>query len=284
MAAPSPLRMPLMAAPCLQSVCRNEFLFPLGATPLTPQTIDEVIAELDQIILRARNERSRLGFFATLYRNVTIQVKAGIAAGAFADGARMEKLDVTFANGYLAALDAFRNGKPLRNCWLVSFRLAAKWPPIILQHLLTGMNAHINFDLGIAAQAVAPGAELASLEHDFNRINDILGAMVAKVRTDVEEVSPWINFLDRLAPSAENKFINFSLDKARASAWLVANIVNSTPPEQLARRLSILDDGVAILGSLIGSPNEWLVSLGLHVIRLRESNDIPRVIDLLSQT
>jgi hypothetical protein len=62
---------------------------------MTPQTIDEVLAELDQIILRARNERDRLGFFATLYRNVTIKVKEGIAARLFEDGPRMEKLDVT---------------------------------------------------------------------------------------------------------------------------------------------------------------------------------------------
>src|SRR5260370_37079764 len=114
---------------------------------MTTQTIDDVMAELDQIILRARNERSRLGFFPTLYRNVTIKVKEGIAAGAFEDGARFEKLDVTFANGYLAALDAFRNGKPLRKCWLVSFQMAAKGPPIILQHLLTAMNWPINFEL-----------------------------------------------------------------------------------------------------------------------------------------
>ncbi|HEX7529808.1 MAG TPA: DUF5995 family protein, partial [Pyrinomonadaceae bacterium] len=75
---------------------------------MTPQTIDEVLAELDQIILRARNDRDRLGFFATLYRNVTIKVKEGIAAGLFQDGRRMEKLDVTFANRYLAALGSFR--------------------------------------------------------------------------------------------------------------------------------------------------------------------------------
>jgi len=65
---------------------------------MTPQTIDEILAELDQIILRARREQNRLGFFATLYRNVTMKVKEGIATGVFADGARMEKLDVTFAN------------------------------------------------------------------------------------------------------------------------------------------------------------------------------------------
>src|SRR5882762_9527804 len=126
---------------------------------MTPQTIDEILIELDKIILRARNDRDRLGFFPTLYRNVTIKVKEGIAAGAFEDGARMEKLDVTFANGYLAALDAFRNGKPLRKCWLVAFQMAAKWPPIILQHLLTCMNAHINFHLVIAAPAGRSAAQ-----------------------------------------------------------------------------------------------------------------------------
>jgi hypothetical protein len=78
---------------------------------MTPQTIDEVLMELDKIILRARNERDRLGFFATLYRNVTRNVKQGIAAGLFEDGPRMEKLDVTFANRYLAALGTFRRGE-----------------------------------------------------------------------------------------------------------------------------------------------------------------------------
>lgn len=250
---------------------------------MTPQTIDEILAETDQIIHRARDERDRLGFFATLYRNVTLKVKEAITAGLFEDGPRMEKLDVTFANRYLAALGSFQRGEPLSKCWLASFQIAANWSPIILQHLLTGMNAHINFDLGIAAQAVAPGPQLASLKNDFNKINEILGGMIVKVRSDVEEVSPWIKLLDRYASQSEDRLINFSLGKARESAWLVANMINSTPPDRLARELSILDEGVAKLGSLIGSPKEWLISLGLHVIRVRESNDVPHVIDVLSQ-
>jgi hypothetical protein len=250
---------------------------------LLPQTIDEVIAQLDGVILRARSARSRLGYFATLYRNVTLRVKEGIAADLFEDGARMERLDVTFANRYLTALESFHNNQPFSKCWLRCFQIANTWSPIILQHLLTGMNAHINFDLGIAAQAVAPGAALPSLEHDFNQINTILGNMIIKVRSNVEEVSPWIRVLDTVCPSTEDRFINFSLSKARESAWLVANIVNSTPAEQLALKLKVLDEGVAMLGSLVGTPKDWTVRLGLHVIRVRESNDVPHVIDVLSQ-
>jgi len=195
----------------------------------------------------------------------------------------MEKCDVVFANRYLSALESFRTGQPITKCWLVAFESAANWRPIISQQLLIGMNAHINFDLGIAAQAVAPGSELPSLEHDFNVINGILGGMVAKVQSDIAEVSPWIRFLGQIDPTGQNALIKFSLDKARTSAWLVANIVNSTPPDQLPRKLSILDNGVAKLGSLIANPREWLLSLGLCVIRLRESNDVPHVIDVLSE-
>lgn len=250
---------------------------------MPPQTIDEVLTELDQVILRARNDHSRLGFFATLYRNVTIKVKQGIAAGVFEDGARMEKFDVTFANRYLSALQSFRSGQNTNQCYRVAFQTADKWAPIILQQLLVGMNAHINFDLGIAAQAVAPGAELPSLQPDFNRINDILGGMINKVRSDIEEVSPWIRLLDRYSSQTQDRLINFSLGKARTSAWLVANMINSTPTEKLGRELEILDDGVSKLGGLIANPREWLISLGLRVIRMRESNDVPHIIDVLSE-
>jgi len=250
---------------------------------MIPQTIDEVIAELDRNILRARQEQSRLGFFATLYRNVTIKVKEGIAAGVFADGARMEQLDVTFANRYLAALGSFERGEPLSKCWLASFQIAKTWPPIILQHLLTGMNAHINFDLGIAAQAVAPGSELPALQPDFNLINDILGGMILKVRSNIEELSPWIKLLDHYSSQTEDRLVNFSLGKARTSAWLVANMINSTPTAQLGRELEVLDHAVAAFGSLVAHPKEWLISLGLRVIRLRESSDIPHVMDVLGQ-
>jgi hypothetical protein len=248
-----------------------------------PQTIDEVLHELDQIILTCRTAGSRFGFFATLYRNVTIKVKEGIAASVFDDGPRMERFDVAFANRYLAALGSFRQNQPLSNCWRIAFETNSRYWPLIIQQLLVGTNAHINFDLGIAAAGIAPGAELPTLRADFDRINTILSSMILKVRTDIEGLSPWIKFIDRLAPTTEDTIVNFSLNKARASAWLVATLVNATPPEKLGTKLSILDDGVAMLGSLIGSPKGWLVNLGLRGIRLRESNDVSHIIDVLSE-
>ena len=39
------------------------------------KTIDEVIQQLDEIIDRSYWQKSRLGYFAALYRKVTIEVK-----------------------------------------------------------------------------------------------------------------------------------------------------------------------------------------------------------------
>lgn len=79
-------------------------------------TVDEVIEQLTDIIDRSRREKSRLGYFAALYRKVTVQVKKGIASGRFENGPRMERLDVTFSDlraiyEYLSAIPHAEPGR-----------------------------------------------------------------------------------------------------------------------------------------------------------------------------
>jgi hypothetical protein len=61
-------------------------------------------------------------------------------------------------------------------------------------------------------------------------------------------------------------------------------MLNNAPPEQHNRKLHILNDGVGMLGSLIARPRGWLFRFGLRVIRFRESDDVPKIIDVLSRT
>jgi hypothetical protein len=245
-------------------------------------TLDEVIAQLTDIIDRARREPSRLGYFAALYRLVTINVKSGIQQGHFQDGARMERLDVAFANRYLTALEAYRNHQPLSECWRVAFDAAQAWRPLILQHLLLGINAHINFDLGVAAATVAPGAQLQELQSDFFVINKMLGNLVDQVQAEIGSLSPWIWLLGKIGGRTNDVVINFSIGIARSAAWEVAERLASVPQEQWSGELKRLDQRTAILGKLIQHPG-YLMSTGLLAIRLRESSDVPLVIDTLSR-
>ena len=102
--------------------------------------------------------------------------------------------------------------------------------------------------------------------------------------SEIDEVSPWINFLDHIDPKADTAIVNFSLDKARSCAWNVATILASLSRDQWTPHLDLLDLEVTTLADLVRNPIGLVFRLGLLVIRLRESNNVAKVIDVLNQT
>jgi hypothetical protein len=245
------------------------------------QSIDEVIARLDAIVERAMVERDRLGFFAVLYRTVTAAVKEGIAAGRFDDGPRMERLDVVFANRYLAAFHAHRTGGTPTQSWRVAFRAGATRRAVIMQHLLLGMNAHINLDLAIAAAEVCPGRAIAELERDFNEINTVLATLETGVEGEVCSLSPWINRLDHIDPKAGRVVANFSIDRARACSWAVAQRLAYLDGDARALAIAAIDADVAALGHLIDRPIGIGINFNLFLVRLREVRDARKIMQTL---
>src|ERR1700690_2996827 len=137
-------------------------------------SIDDVIEQLRGVVVRSRHERDRLGIFAALYRRVTQKVKEGIDSGRFEHGAGMERLVVVFANRYFEALRLFRLDHRPPKCWLVSFEAAQSSMASSVRHMLLGINAHINFDLGVAAAESQPADQLPRMKRDFDEINRIL--------------------------------------------------------------------------------------------------------------
>src|SRR4051794_26531693 len=92
-----------------------------GGIPMQANNIDQVLQMLASIIEEAKARDSRFGFFAALYRQVTLEVQRGIERGFFDDGPRMERFDTVFANRYLAALDAWQSGGTPTRSWKVAF-------------------------------------------------------------------------------------------------------------------------------------------------------------------
>jgi hypothetical protein len=247
---------------------------------LPATTIGEVIGRLDEIVGWARTQGSRLGYFAALYREVTRRVRAQIEAGFFEDGPRMERLDVAFANRYFEAFDQSRAGRNPTSSWQVAFAASTRWWPIVLQHLLLGMNAHINLDLGIAAARACPGAAIRGLEGDFRKINEILVSMIDEVENRLAEVWPLLRILDRLAGRSEETVVGFSLRGARALAWTTAADLAARDVGAQAPRIAELDRVVAALGQGILHPG-ILAGATVRAVRLGERRPVAEVIDLL---
>jgi hypothetical protein len=243
-------------------------------------TIDEALAGMDAVIERARAEGDRIGYFAVLYRKVTAKVKEGIEAGFFDDAERMVRLDCLFADRYLDAVAARdRGGTPTRS-WALTFEAGPRWRPLILQHLLVGINAHINLDLGVAVARCSPADELAGLRRDYDRINAILAAMIATVQTDLLEISPWMRLLDRLGARTQSEVVRFSIVAARAGAWRFATELATTTPERWDEAIATRDRAVATVGERVLHPGPWM-SAGLLGVRVRERGAVRDDLDLL---
>ncbi len=184
-------------------------------------TIDDILAQLELIIADSKKTNCRLGYFAALYYKVTASVKDGIAKGRFQDGGRMEQLDIIFASRYLDALAAWRAGQALTESWRLAFDASKQSNLLVLQHLLLGMSAHINLDLGIAAVEVA-GSSLEDLHNDFDEINTIISALTYQVLNDIDRISPLLSLLGLHAGDSTSILIQFSIDNARDGAWCFA--------------------------------------------------------------
>ena len=240
--------------------------------------IDDVLVKLKGVIDNHRDRGSPLVFFPAVYRATTARVRAGIQNGSFVDGARMERLATTFANRYLAALDAAAaaGGVGPARAWQVTFAAATRQHTMILQHVLLGMNAHINFDLPLAVIAAANGGEIADLEQDFQAINSILASLLEPVQAVIDRFSPLLNILDRVGGRTDEQLVTFSINTARDESWHEATRLADESAEQRERSILSLDRRVALLAERIIVPDGAL-GMASSLIARTESADIVSV-------
>ncbi len=247
---------------------------------MTATTIDEVIAQLDQIIDTECANNSCMAYFPILYRKVTLRIKEGILNNEFENNQRMERLDVLFANRYINAYECLDNNKPLTQSWKKAFEATKNQNLLIMQHLLLGINAHINLDLGIAvAETVGDNGELMDFENDFNKINAILGSMIANVEAKIISVSPLFGLLDKFGKGREDKLVSFSINIARDGAWLFANQYHSSPNKTI--ELNSRDTIIATLAGKLITQKSWVVKYLVKTIYFFEKKNVAQIITVL---
>ena len=245
------------------------------------ETIDEVIDQLTAIVEWSKAKNSRKGYFAALYRKVTVEVKKGIQDGVFEDGPRMERLDVVFANRYIHACYQYQTDQIPTQSWVRAFDATERWWPIVLQHLLMGMNAHINLDLGIAAAETVPPEDLHKLKGDFDKINQVLANLVGGVQKELAEIWPLLGLLNRFLGGVETVIINFSMENARDAAWSFAEQLSPLNQQQREQLIQAKDAMFATFSDVIMHPGITL-SIVLKIVRLGERGTIRERIEILS--
>lgn len=208
--------------------------------------INEVAEELRSL---ARASDDATGYFAALYARVTSRIATSVAQGGFEDGERMDRFATTFAELYTRTYGQH----PVRpRCWQATFDVAGDGRLIIVQHLLLGINAHVNHDLAQAVVAVADRTgDLPGVRPDFDAINDILATAYNGLLGDLDRVSRWAN---EAATLGGGRLFHFSLVRARDQAWATAQRLFPLSEAERAREVAELDRLTSVLAFLITRP------------------------------
>lgn len=247
-----------------------------------PETIGEVLIELDKIIDQTVAENNFLGIFAYVYRRTTAQIQQAIKNQGFEDNVRMEKFDVAFANFYLRAYHSYRNKQPLSKAWKISFD-SQKENLTGIQHLLMGMNAHINLDLGLAAATFMQNQPIRQMENDFRKVNQILADLTNEMQERLAKASPLMFVLDWMGETRDEKFANFGIKESREQSWRNAQLIWQLKGE--ARELAIkgIDEMTTSLSYIIKNPRTRTMRFMLRSIRYFEEKQVGKILTRLRE-
>lgn len=243
-------------------------------------SIGEVLLALDGIINWCRQHNNRTGYFAMLYRNMTVGVQKGIGQQFFEDAARMEKLDVIFANRYLDAWHGYQQNKACTQGWKTAFDASANNRLAVIQHLLLGISTHINLDLSIAAAETAQGSDIFLMEKDFEKINAVIASLTGATYDRLCRLWFPLRMLGRITANRHDAVVNFSIVKAREASWANAVALFTCAGKAREDYIQLIDGGVALLNQKIINPDRHINFL-LTPVWYLESRNVARNILLL---
>ena len=188
-------------------------------------------------------------YFPALYARVTARIGRSILDGRFERPEQMELFAARFAAYYI---EAWRGRFTMPRCWRAAADVAGKRELLIVQHLLLGINAHVNHDLPLAVVAAADvRGNLAAARADFDAVNDVLADTFGDVLDDLDRVSRWTN---EAAALGGGRLFNFSLRVARRQAWGAAERLHRLDAAERERYTIELDRMVTVLAYLVTPP------------------------------
>lgn len=228
---------------------------PLPAALSSTAHVHDWLVQLERACLSARDRR---GVFVSAYLTITRAVEAQCAAGGFHDVAWVRRYLVAFGRLYADALAADLAGDRARvpKAWRLAFDAARAQRGWVIQHLMLGVNAHINHDLALALLEVGLDPERPMRYLDHTAVNAVLERTTPALKAAVcSQWAPVLERLDEAAGTLDDAATSFSIPKARDHAWAMAVAIDATrgtPGEGMMRRA--LDEQAAVVARVLLAP------------------------------
>ena len=153
------------------------------------QSVPEVIKHFKWLENHFYNTDDLRGVFATAYLHITQSIGAALEQDTFQNNLWSREYLVCFANLYREAILNYELGNTgqVPKSWKIAFNLTKNDEGYIIQHLLLGINAHINHDLTLALHKVSIDPNREEKYQDHTDINIILEKATDGLKQSVAE-------------------------------------------------------------------------------------------------
>ncbi|SMO48326.1 DUF5995 family protein [Halorubrum cibi] len=183
--------------------------------------------------LRERNDGRAV--FLTVYTRMTEAVADGLETGFFDDSEWVASYLVAFAERYRRALVAFERrafgSSSLPHAWLLGFEAAVRGENLVLQDALSGINAHITYDLTYTLRDVGIDPDRDRKRTDHDRINAVLARLVSAVQEALVAVydAAGVSGAEALFDPLDDRLMLLGLEGSREFAWRNAVLLADLP-------------------------------------------------------
>ncbi len=179
--------------------------------------------------------------FLRCYSMMSANMLQALADNRFQNKEWVNKLLHRFAEYYFDALACFDCGETVPAVWQQVHQLSSQKKLHVLQHLLLGVNAHINYDLVLSLHDMLKNdwnklspQERHSRYQDHVLVNTIIAETIDVVQDEVvEQYSPYMNIIDRFMGRLDEKLLVGLISRWRESVWENAvHMLNSQEAEE----------------------------------------------------
>jgi len=202
---------------------------------------EQVIQHMQSLVDGWQAAADRRASFLTCYQMMTSNMLRAIEAGEFNDPEWVYSLLHHFAGYYFNALQAYESDSPdTPAIWRQAFEATRQHDTRILQNLLLGMNAHINYDLvfTLVDMLEPEWAQLTSDERqgrydDHCHVNTVIRRTIDAVQdTIIEPDDPWMDLADRLMGGVDEWIVARMITQWRDEVWQEAQCLLDSPSSE----------------------------------------------------
>lgn len=204
--------------------------------------------------------------FLHCYRLMTSNMLVAIDQQRFHDNDWVDKLLHRFAEYYFEALACYDCGENVPLIWQHTHQRAVEKQLHPIQHLLLGVNAHINYDLVLTLHEIlhpewhdlSASAKNERYE-DHCLVNTIIAETIDQVQDEVvEKYAPGMDWIDKIMGRLDEKLIVLMIQRWREKVWEQALLFCDSSSEQ--KQQSLHQD----LEAEVLDTAKWIERVGWH--------------------